>query len=81
MEQNELANRRNAIALFVSHALLFLSMGYYAGGLVYGLHLEPVSWWLSSLLVLSYGIAVGTALVVPGYVLGRGPLRPNGSRP
>lgn len=79
IEQNELANRRNAIALFGSHVLLFLAMGYYVGGLVYGLYLDQVSQWLSLLMILS-GIAVGTVLVVPSYFLGRGPFGRFGKR-
>lgn len=72
MERNELANRRKGIALFVSHVLLFLAIGYYAGGLVQGLYAVQVGPSVSLLAVLLFGIATGVVLVLPGYIFGKG---------
>ncbi|WP_135826644.1 hypothetical protein [Halorussus ruber] len=71
MKQNTLANRRNALMLFVSHVFLFLSMGYYVGGVVYGLYFGQTSWLLSSLSAVLFGVVVGGLLVASSHLVGR----------
>jgi len=45
IRQNAQSNRRDSMALFGSHLFLFLQMGYYALGIVWGMYFPKTSIW------------------------------------
>ncbi|USZ68694.1 hypothetical protein NGM10_02890 [Halorussus salilacus] len=69
MKRNEQANRQDGFALFVSHLFLLLSMGYYAGGVVYGVFVGS-DVWLAVLLVLGHALVTCIVLFVPRVATG-----------
>lgn len=70
MEQNARLNRRDGIALFASHVCLFLAMGYYASGVVFGVYVSHVEWWYSLLITAALLGFVGASVLVVRHRLG-----------
>lgn len=68
MKRNERANRQDGFALLLSHFFLLLSMGYYAGGVVYGVFVRSNAFWLPVMLILGYGFVTSIVLLGPRFV-------------
>lgn len=63
MKRNETANRRDGIVLYIGQFFLFLSVSYYATGVVYGLYIPPDSQLPIRILALVYGLGTGLLLL------------------
>jgi|GEM_PF-3432499 len=63
MRRNERVNRRDSFALFISHVLLFVGVGYYGFGTLWGLFFYDQSNWIF------YGCLVTLAFLLPAIVL------------
>lgn len=66
MRRNETTSQRDGTALYVAQFFLFFSVSYYAGGVIYGLHIGPGSWLPMGVLIPIYGIGTGILLMVSG---------------
>lgn len=53
MAQNERANRRDGFTLFVSHTLLFIELGYYSFGILWGLFVPNWPLWLHLVILVA----------------------------
>lgn len=66
--ENERVNRSDAFALFISHLYLFVSIGMYAFGVVWGLELQHLStaYYWSSIAVLA--ALLPSLVILPGQI-------------
>jgi len=66
--ENERVNRSDAFALFVSHLYLFVSIGMYAFGVVWGLELQhlPRGYYWTSITIL--GVLLPSLVLLPGQI-------------
>lgn len=62
MERNSRLNRRDGFILFVSHVCLFLAMGYYTSGVVFGLYAPRTRPWVSISAAVVLGVSMGASV-------------------